>query len=217
MILFTCQNALRDQIVRVLEHSIPSTPNVTVIVVAIIAGVASAFAAKGIVARPVNLRRYDPDELAPKWRGFKGALLAVGLACGVEPFRVLLMTLCNAVVYTREAWTTLTVASKHFSGSGGESLLVFEAIAPAIQLSLAVGLVIAMVKRKRVFRSMAIFYLVGSVVALALNEFLIMQVFAEYREVTNENSRRLSTMAAVALPTIGYLLLSRRVQATFHR
>jgi hypothetical protein len=212
-----CQNALRDQVVFVLDRAVPDEPNVMLIGIAALAAVVTAVIARSIVLRPANLRRYDPDAYDARWRGFKGFLLVIVVACIIEPLRVAFMLACNDVVFMRETWSVLTRQSHHFSGSFGEPMLIAQAIIPAMQCAFAIALVVAMLKRKRVFRGMTIGYLIGSLVMLAINEFMLNQVFSEYREVLNENSRRLTTLGSVALPTIGYLLLSRRVQATFHR
>lgn len=211
----TCQNALLDQVVLALDRVVPSKLNNALAVAAAAAAGISALVAARILRQPPNLRRYDPDELPPNWRGMKGALLIVAVICLIEPLRVALMAWCNSVVYMIETWDVLTVASTNIAGTAGGPLLVFQALIAPIQFVSAVALVIALIQRRRVFRNMGIGYLIGSVAALAITEVLINRTLPESREVLYETSRRLSTMAAVALPATGYLLLSRRVQATF--
>ncbi len=168
--------------------------------------------------RPPNLFRYLPDEHAPKWRGLHGLLIPLLILITAEIPRAVSALWAGRVLLRREVWSLLCEGAEPFSHPTWAILINLHFSSNALRLLFAGLLLATFLARRRVFRNLMIAYILFDNVLLCVRYLILNSVYEGNKfAFTYESFTDWSESTQIAILLIPYLMISRRIHATFHR
>jgi len=162
-----------------------------------------------------NFRKYDPDEYDAKWRGIKWTLIPVAALVAFEPLRVLGEIYVGRLLYQHVTWLTFATEGSPRYHPGFSALLTANAFLKGAQFAFAGLLLLVFVRRRRIFRLVMIGYLLYIPLMFAVLDMFLSAVFGRLDMIVFENSNHIFAGLRLAVVGIPWVLLSRRVNATF--
>jgi hypothetical protein len=209
---------LRAFILDVLGNDAPLVPSRELLLVGVLTLLLAAYVCSKLYAIPPNYRNYDPNEYESEWQGIRGLLIVLAIIVAVEPLRVMLGIAGNAILYTHDVWTVFATPGAAHYNPWFSPFILFTLVTSALQLAYVLLVAIAFIRRKRIFRALAIWYLVALTLICFINDFLMLQIFSQESRMTVANFESLTRSVRAlqaAIILIPYLYWSRRVHATF--
>lgn len=162
-----------------------------------------------------NFRRYDPDEYDQKWRGIKWTLVPIAVLVAIEPLRVLYEIYVGRLLSLRDTWLTFATEGGHGYHPWFSALLTASGFLRGMQFGFAALLLIVFIRKRRIFRMVAVGYLLYIPLTFVVLDVLLSKVFGRRDMIVFENSDHIFAGLRLALVGIPWVLLSRRVNATF--
>jgi hypothetical protein len=154
----------------------------------------------------------------PRLEGLSGWLVLVGLGLFLTPIRALAYFVQTYSVYATAQWNALTVPGTDAYHAFWAPYLIFALVVNLTSLVLAVLLLVLFFRKRHSFPRVYIGFLIFNVVALAIDHLGARQLSAVLEESDlAESSTELARSVVACAIWIPYMVVSRRVRATFVR
>jgi transglutaminase-like putative cysteine protease len=156
------------------------------------------------------------EGLPPHLSGLGGWLILVAIGVIINPIYILSFLAQNSAGYAPETWHNLTDPSRAAYNSWWAPLLIFELLANLTSTVFSVLLLIMFFQRRRTFPRLYVIYLTYTAITAIIDHFAIQLIPAATAQNGQYDSTLTRTFIA-CLIWIPYMLLSKRVKATFVR
>jgi hypothetical protein len=159
----------------------------------------------------------EPPVLDQRHVGLGGWLVLPAFGLFARPIRVLFFMGSNWTVYSSESWHSLTDPSGGAYHGLWAPLLIFELLVNLTLMSFPVFLIILFFQRRRTFPPLFVMYLLFAVITITLDHFELQMIPAVVGQNSSSVSRELAQSYIACAIWIPYMLVSKRVKATFVR
>jgi hypothetical protein len=197
------------------QEPVDSGPNWAVLFAGIMWTMLSAAAA--IAFYHFSLRRWPaavPDDADPSLAGFGGWLLLVALGVCVGPLVQLRLVVTDNEALSVGTWSMLTTPGTDFYHPMWAPVLLFELFGNISLFMLRALLVFLFFRRRRAFPGAFVFTVLASIGYVVADALLCLQL-PDITEMDPEATRDLVRSVVGAIIWIPYVLVSKRVKATF--
>lgn len=159
----------------------------------------------------------EPPVLDQRHVGLGGWLVLPAFGLFARPIQVLFDMGGNWSVYSTESWHSLTDPSGSAYHGLYAPVLIFELLVNLTLLSFPVFLIILFFQRRRTFPPLFIMFLLFIAITTTLDQFGAQMISAVAVQNTSPISRELIQSYMACAIWIPYMLVSKRVKATFVR
>lgn len=168
--------------------------------------------------RPANLFHYNPAQHAPEWRGLRGLLIPLLIMVCAEIPRAGLALWQGDLLLRQDVWSLLIEGAEPFSRPAWAQIVQLHFCSNALRLVFGGLLLATFLVRRRIFRNLLIAYILVDNTLLCARYLAFNSIYESDAFVfIYESFTDWSESTQVAMILIPYLLLSRRVHATFYR
>ncbi len=185
------------------------------VMIAVAAVLVFSWVSQKLYAIRPDYRRYDPSEYEEKWRGFKRMLIPFLVLVALEPLRVLLAMANDYPYYLADTWRAVAQEGGKGYDLWFPSFLTLSIIFPSVQFLFAILLALLAWRRKRAFRLLAVLYLALAPLSYMVYDVILSRIFGRNDMILTENLAVMFTWIKVAVLGIPFILISRRINATF--
>lgn len=159
---------------------------------------------------PLLVEGFDPN-----LSGLGGWLILVAIGVIINPLSILAFITKNAAAYTPETWHNLTDPSSAAYNGYWAPLLIFELLVNLTSIVFSLLLLVLFFQRRRTFPVLYIIFLAYAAITATLDHFFTFLIPTITH--TQEPDTTMIRTFLVCLVWIPYMLVSKRVKATFVR
>ncbi len=151
-----------------------------------------------------------------KYEGLGGWLIVVGLGVILSPIRVAFDVINSYLpILTDGTWEKLTTEGSEFYNPDWEALLIFEMTANAIVFLASLYLIYLFFAKKIPFPKWFIGILVFGFCFILFDAWIVQQMLPDQPMFDEDTRKELGRAIVVLVIWVPYLLVSKRVKATF--
>ena len=157
----------------------------------------------------------EPPILDPQHTGLGGWLVLPALGLFASPIRILFFMGNIWSVYSPESWHSLTDPSGSAYHGLWAPLLIYELLVNLTLMSFPIFLIILFFQRRRIFPPLFVIFLLFAVITITLDHFGSQTIPAVAVQNNGFVSRELIQSYMACAIWVPYMLVSKRVKATF--
>lgn len=151
-----------------------------------------------------------------KYEGLGGWLVLVGIGVVISPLRLLAeLSKVYLPMFNDGTWEALTTPTSESYNSSFSSLLAGEMFFNSLMILASLYLIYLFFTKKSFFPKLYIWILVFSLIFIPLDAILVSSIFPAIEVFDAETIKEIGRTVIVSLIWIPYMLISKRVKATF--
>ncbi len=153
--------------------------------------------------------------ITKKYEGLGGWLILVGISVVISPLRLLTELKTFLPIFNNGTWEALTTPTLESYNSFFSSLLIGEILFNSLMMLFSAYLIYLFFTKKSFFPKLYIWVLILNLVFIPLDAILVSLAFPNTEVFDVETIKAIGKALLASLIWIPYLLISKRVKATF--